>query len=113
MENEIMQIIVYAGNARSLAIRSIREAKKGQSLDAITMMTEAQKNLKEAHHAHAKILSASTNEVSPVTLNLFMVHGEDHLMSAITTIDLAKEFLAVFEGFQSLKEEVQLIKEGV
>ncbi|MBP1046308.1 PTS lactose/cellobiose transporter subunit IIA [Enterococcus sp. BWM-S5] len=112
MENEVMQIIVYAGNARSLAMQSIRASKQGERLEAGRLMTEAESNLKEAHHTHAKILSAASDEQTQIDLTLFMVHGEDHLMSAITTIDLAKEFKDVHEELKELKECIQLMKEG-
>ena len=112
MENEIMQIIVYAGNARSLAMQSIRASKLGEMEEAEKKMSDAEQNLKEAHHTHGKILSASADEQSEIELTLFMVHGEDHLMSAITTIDLAKEFLEVHGDLKDLKEEVRLMKEG-
>ncbi|WP_086350549.1 PTS lactose/cellobiose transporter subunit IIA [Candidatus Enterococcus clewellii] len=112
MENEVMQIIVYAGNARSLAMQSIRASKQGDFSEAEHLMTEARSNLKEAHHTHAKILSAASDEQTPIDLTLFMVHGEDHLMSAITTIDLAVEFTTVHEELKELKKHVTLMKEG-
>lgn len=112
MENEIMQIIVYAGNARSLAMQSIREAKQENSVEAKKKMKEAEQQLKEAHHFHAKILSLSSEEQNDLTLTLFMVHGEDHLMAAVTTIDLAKEFLGVHEQLEIIQNEIKRMKEG-
>ncbi|WP_321384965.1 PTS lactose/cellobiose transporter subunit IIA [uncultured Enterococcus sp.] len=111
MENEVMQIIVYAGNARSLAMQSIRASKQGEFSEADRLMAEAEKNLKEAHHTHAKILSVASDEQQQIDLTLFMVHGEDHLMSAVTTIDLAKEFTAVHGELKELRECVRLMKE--
>lgn len=112
VENEIMQIIVYAGNARSLAMQSIQAAKKGQQQAAAQAMKEADTHLKEAHHTHAHILSTAADENKSVELTLFMVHGEDHLMSAVTTIDLAKEILGVHDELKEIRAEVQQIKKG-
>lgn len=107
MENEIMQIIVYAGNARSLAMHSIKKAKQGNFLEAKEKMSEAEQNLKEAHHTHAKILSITSDEKNETELTLFMIHGEDHLMAAVTTIDLAKEFIEIHEELTVLKKELK------
>lgn len=112
MENDVMQIIVYAGNARSLAMQSIRTSKQGKMSEAKEMLQEAENNLKEAHHVHAKILSSSAEDPSSFELNLFVVHGEDHLMSAVTTIDLAKEFMDVHDELHQLKEALLYKKEG-
>ena len=112
MENETMQIIVFAGNSRSFAIQSIRAAKQGKFEESMEYMEEAEKNLKNAHRFHATILAAFSDETTELPVNLFMVHGEDHLMSAITTIDLAKEFLDVHRNVKELTTKVdQLLKE--
>lgn len=112
MENDVMQIIVYAGNARSLAMQSIRTSKQGKASEAKELLKEAEEHLKQAHHAHAKILSSSADDSSNFELTLFIVHGEDHLMSAVTTIDLAKEFMDVHDELHQLKETLLYKKEG-
>jgi PTS system cellobiose-specific IIA component len=109
MENEVMQIIVYAGNAKSIAMQSIQAAKQGDDERAQQKLTEAEKNLTEAHHAHAKILS-ETAAAKETAVNLFIVHGEDHMMAAITTIDLAKEFVKVHKRVSALENELAQLK---
>lgn len=111
MENEVMQIIVYAGHAKSIAMQSIQAAKQGDDETARKKLAEADANLTQAHHAHAKILSEAA--AAEKSINLFTVHGEDHMMAAITTIDLAKEFLKVHERVTELEKEVAQIKEQI
>lgn len=110
MDNEVMQIIVYAGNAKSIAMQSIKEAKCGNDELAMEKLVEAEDNLSKAHHAHAKILSEfAANAVNQI--NLFTVHGEDHMMSAITTIDLAKEFIMIHSRVSNLEKEISEMKQ--
>ncbi|MDH6365071.1 PTS system cellobiose-specific IIA component [Enterococcus sp. PF1-24] len=106
MENEIMEIIMYGGKARSLAMESIFAAKKADFSQAENLLVDAQSNLKAAHQSHNKILSTSAEEEPAFQLSLFMVHSEDHLMSAITTIDLAKEFLDVHRDLTDIKQQI-------
>lgn len=110
MENEVMQIIVFAGNAKSLGMQSIRLSKAGNMEEAREKLAEADTQLKEAHHAHAKILSAAAEKADSFELSLFIVHGEDHLMSAVTTIDLAKEFLDVNASLHEIKAELSKLR---
>ena len=74
MENEmeitIAELIVHAGDARSLAIQAIRLGRKGE-------FTEA--------------------GGSPVPLSLLMVHAQDHVMNAMTVRDMAVEMVAMMK----------------
>lgn len=109
MESELMQIIVFAGNARSQAMKSITSARKGDA-EAQALLVAAEEDLKQAHQLHGKIISISAQEGQDFSLSLFMVHAEDHLMSAITTIDLAKELCKMYDSFGQLKAELATVK---
>lgn len=113
MDTEIMQIISYAGNARALAMRSIRLSRKQKTSDAAMMLEEAEKDLKKAHEAHANILTLFAEDRENFQIDLLMVHGEDYLMSAQTTIDLAKELLAVHQEMQEMRRMILNLKGAV
>lgn len=53
----------------------------------------------EAHHAQTALL---TQEASgdPVALSLLMVHGQNHLIIAITFKDMAKEIIDVYQKLE-------------
>lgn len=53
----------------------------------------------EAHHAQTGLL---TQEASgdPVAVSLLMVHGQDHLMTAIAFKDMAKEIIDVYQKME-------------
>lgn len=106
LENHIMQIIVYAGNAKSLAMESIKLARRGDLTQAEEKLKESTLNLKEAHKFHAQLLSEFASDTEQKA-NLFMVHGEDHMMAAITALDFAKEIIIVYERIISLEEKIE------
>lgn len=104
LENQVMQIIVYAGKAKSLAMESVKLARNGELETAKSVMAEGNESLKEAHRFHGELLSDFAGDQEKKT-NLFVVHGEDHMMAAITALDFAKELLFVYERLTALERE--------
>ncbi|MDV4148984.1 PTS lactose/cellobiose transporter subunit IIA [Enterococcus faecalis] len=53
----------------------------------------------EAHHAQTALL---TQEASgdPVALSLLMVHGQNHLFTAITFKDMANEIIDIYQKLE-------------
>ncbi|EOI00755.1 hypothetical protein UAW_00022 [Enterococcus haemoperoxidus ATCC BAA-382] len=101
-ETDVMQIIVYAGNAKSLAMNAIKEAKSGEISGAKKMLEESKSNLKIAHQYHTDILQTFANNPEEVA-NMFLTHAQDHMMAAITATDFAKEFIDLHEAMQEMR----------
>jgi PTS system lichenan oligosaccharide-specific IIA component, Lac family (TC 4.A.3.2.2) len=95
-EEIVMQIIVSSGNARTHAMTAIQHAKSGNISEARKEIEKAGDELGKAHDVQTKLIqdeaAGSTREVT-----LLMVHAQDHLMNAITVIDIAKEFIDMYE----------------
>ena len=87
-----MTLIMYGGEAKSCAIEAIAAAKKKDFERAQERLSQAQKALLQAHHAQAEMLSKEA-QGEKTELSLFMVHGQDHLMTSIAFVDLAKEIV--------------------
>ena len=87
-----MTLIMYGGEAKSCAIEAIAAAKKQDFDRAQDRLSQAQKALLHAHHAQAEMLSKEA-QGEKTELSLFMVHGQDHLMTSIAFVDLAKEIV--------------------
>ena len=87
-----MPLIMYGGEAKSCAIEAIAAAKKQDFDRAQDRLSQAQKALLQAHHAQAEMLSKEA-QGEKTELSLFMVHGQDHLMTSIAFVDLAKEIV--------------------
>ncbi|KRM05526.1 hypothetical protein FC89_GL001225 [Liquorilactobacillus ghanensis DSM 18630] len=98
-EQQLMQamgLITNAGNAKSLAMEAIHAAHNDDFKGAQAKIAEANKALVEAHNMQTKMLTAEANG-QHAQLTLLMVHSQDHLMTAITFIDLAQELISVYQ----------------
>ena len=93
-----MTLIMYGGEAKSCAIEAIAAAKKQAFARAQERLRQAQKALLQAHHAQAEMLTKEA-QGEKTELSLFMVHGQDHLMTSIAFVDLAKEIVDLHKKF--------------
>lgn len=97
----IMGLIMHGGDAKSKAVEAIRAAKKGEFTQAQQLLEQAQQSLSVAHKSQTSLLTAeasgNSNQVS-----LLMVHGQDHLMNAITFLDMAKETIELYRRLEEL-----------
>ncbi|GCF93538.1 PTS mannose transporter subunit IIA [Enterococcus florum] len=92
----VMGLIINAGNAKSDAMEAIQAAKKGDFQAAEEKLKTAEQGLVEAHHAQTGLLTAEASG-NPMNVTLLAVHSQDHLMTAITFNDLAKEVVEVYQ----------------
>ncbi len=96
LEMIVMQLITCAGDARSLAIQAIREARKGSFDEADALMEKCEVSLVEGHKAQTSLLFLETGGEG-VPVSLLMVHAQDHVMNAMTVKDLAVEMIAMMK----------------
>lgn len=92
----VMNIIANAGNAKSEAMLGIREVKNMDYKKAKEHLKSAEESINLAHNSQTELLTkeAQGNEFE---VNLLTVHSQDHLMNAITFIDLAREIIDISE----------------
>ncbi|MCD8842124.1 PTS lactose/cellobiose transporter subunit IIA [Staphylococcus arlettae] len=97
--SQAMQLIAFGGDAKSHAMEAIHAAKKGDFQSAHTKIQAAEQSLLSAHNAQTEMLTAEAQgDVQAITL--LTVHSQDHLMTAITFNDLAKEIIELYEIIQ-------------
>ncbi|EKZ4384392.1 PTS lactose/cellobiose transporter subunit IIA [Listeria monocytogenes] len=91
----IMGLIMHGGNAKSNAMDAIQAAKNGAFELAEEKISEAEQSIVEAHHSQTGLLTeeAKGNHMEVILLT---VHSQDHLMTAMTFTDLAKELIDVY-----------------
>ncbi|WP_097003300.1 PTS lactose/cellobiose transporter subunit IIA [Lacrimispora amygdalina] len=94
IEMIVMKLVVNGGNARSSAIEALRAAKTGDFKKADELMEEADNTLKEAHEIQTEMIQNELNG-NKVDVGLLMVHAQDHLMNAMTVMDLCKEMIDI------------------
>ncbi|MUK87646.1 PTS cellobiose transporter subunit IIA [Ornithinibacillus sp. L9] len=88
------QIILYAGNGRSSAMEAIQEAKEGNFKEADRLIEEAGEELSKAHGYQTNLLQEEANGEG-ASVNVILVHSQDHLMTAMTVRDLAIEIIEI------------------
>lgn len=92
----VMGIIMAGGNAKAHAVEAITAAKKGDFTEAEKKLEEANQTIVDAHNTQTEMLTAEARgEHTPI--DLYMVHAQDHLMTGITFVDLAKEIVEVYK----------------
>lgn len=97
----VMGLIMYGGEAKSNAMEAIRAAKSSDFELASQKLADANSALLHAHKTQTEMLTKEANGES-APLSLLMVHAQDHLMTSITFVDLAKEVVEVYEKFENL-----------
>lgn len=96
MEMIVMKLVVSAGNARSTAIEGLRAAKNGEFQLAKKRLEEADQLILEAHEIQTEMIQNELNG-KKVEVGLLMVHAQDHLMNAMTVMDLCKEMIDILK----------------
>src|SRR5699024_3113877 len=97
-------IILHAGNVRSIEMEAIEFAKEYQFTEAREKIKEADREFTEAHHAQTQLLQdeakGKKNEISVI-----LIHAQDHLMTAMTVKDLANEMIEMYEKIKEVEEK--------
>jgi len=95
MELVIMNLIVDAGSAKSYAMEAIRMAKEGNASGAEAALETAGAELSKAHHAQTDLIQRAAKG-EDIEINLFMVHAQDHIMTAMLARDLSREIVELY-----------------
>ncbi|MFZ2624074.1 MAG: PTS lactose/cellobiose transporter subunit IIA [Propionibacterium sp.] len=91
------RIIALAGQARSLAMRSIRTAQSGDFTQAEQLLGHSQELFRECHDIQTQALSAHARG-EQVTVDILLVHAQDHLSMANVTIENARIFIDLYRA---------------
>ncbi|GAX07067.1 cellobiose-specific PTS system IIA component [Secundilactobacillus pentosiphilus] len=97
-----MQLILAAGDVKKMAFAGIELAKEGQISAAQVKFADAEKRLGEGHRLQSTYVSAHVDaDEGP---SLLMVHAQDHLSMALTTVELGRELVSVYAQLNRLKQ---------
>ena len=94
MEQEIMELITYGGEARSLALSAMKKISLYKFSEAEELLRESSKSILKAHKVQTKLLSLEANGEMP-EVKLLMVHAQDHLMDAMVIRDITEQMLVI------------------
>ena len=95
LEEQVMGIIINAGQSRSLCYEALQSAKEGNFADADEKMQQAQHFAREAHLVQTQLIEADEGEGKP-KMTLVMVHAQDHLMTSILAKELVTELIEIY-----------------
>lgn len=103
MEETIMELVVNAGDGRSCAMEALAAARDGLFEKAEGLMKQAEEAIVKAHKVQIDIIQKeAAGEKTEVSL--LMVHAQDHIMNAMTVMDLAKEMIRMYRMMQQKGE---------
>ncbi|WP_138420348.1 PTS lactose/cellobiose transporter subunit IIA [Aquibacillus sediminis] len=97
MTEVAFQIILYAGNGKSSAMEAIQEAKEGNFEAADKKIEEASEELGKAHGYQTQLLQQEASGEGQ-SVNVILVHSQDHLMTSMTVRDLAVEIIEIYRN---------------
>lgn len=95
----VMNLVVSSGTARSTAIEALRAAKTHDFEQADALMKEADATILSAHEIQTNMIQEELNGHQQ-EMSLLMVHAQDHLMNALTVMDLTRELIDILRGKQ-------------
>lgn len=98
----VMGLIMHGGNAKGQAYQAIQFAKEGNFEEAQKALDLANQELKEAHDVQTDMLTKEA-QGEHTEIDLYMVHGQDHLMNAITFRDMAIELIELMKRVAELE----------
>ncbi len=93
-ESTVMELLIYAGQARSDAMEAISASRNKLWDEADQLMASSELACREAHKIQTTLIGQDEG-CGKVTVNLILVHAQDHLMTAMLCQDLAKEIIAL------------------
>ena len=70
--------------------------KRGRFLKLEKKIKEAKDTIAQAHHIQTDMVSAEANG-EELPFSVLLIHGQDHLMTAMAVIDIAKEFIDIYD----------------
>ena len=96
LEEAVMEIIVNAGQSRSLCFEALHAARQGNIDEAKSLLREADGYARQAHKMQTKLIEQDAGEArQPMTL--IMVHAQDHLMNSLLARELSEESIHLYQ----------------
>lgn len=104
IEQAIFEIIANGGNARSLAYEALAEAQASNFEKADETFKQAQDELNTAHNTQTKIIQSELNG-EPIEKSLLLIHAQDHLMTAISEMNLIEQMMKLVKRIDQLENK--------
>ncbi|WP_308652533.1 PTS lactose/cellobiose transporter subunit IIA [uncultured Anaerococcus sp.] len=109
MDNEkiyeiAFQIIVHAGESRSLSSESMDAAESYDFERAEALLKQANQEFLNCHKIQTELLTNEANGEKNA-INVILIHSQDHLTMATMAMDNAKRWIKINKKFKDLEEK--------
>lgn len=96
-EEEIsFNLIANSGDGRSFAFSSLEHAKRGDFEQSDILMKKSDEAIATAHKSQTELLVATAKGES-ISLNVLLIHAQDHLMTSMLANELIKEIIYLYK----------------
>ena len=89
-------IILYSGNARTFIHEAMELMREDKFEEAEVKLADADQELVLAHQSQTILLQKFSNGVE-IVIQIIMVHAQDHLMTTMTLLEVAKELAFMYQ----------------
>ncbi|BFO10870.1 PTS lactose/cellobiose transporter subunit IIA [Serratia rubidaea] len=96
LESTVMEIIVNAGQTRSLCFSALQAARDGDFAQAQALLRQSDEFSRAAHRVQTRLIEQDGGE-GKTPMTLIMVHAQDHLMNAILARELIAEMVELYQ----------------
>ncbi|WP_088809363.1 MULTISPECIES: PTS lactose/cellobiose transporter subunit IIA [Listeria] len=107
-EEAVVKMIFHGGNTRKEAFNAIDAAEK---YDFASAEAHLQAGLVEYQSGHSwQVKLVSQRETENTAPSFLLIHGQDHLMTAHTELNLAKKLVKVYEREAALVKRIEQLE---
>lgn len=96
LELTTMEIVAYAGDARSKYIEALNSANNGDFEKAEKLIQEGNDLILEAHNTQTKMIQMEAAG-EKIDVSFLVVHAQDHLMTVMLLRDIVKNFINLYK----------------
>ncbi|MDW6003164.1 PTS lactose/cellobiose transporter subunit IIA [Vibrio mangrovi] len=100
LESTVMELIINAGESKSLAMQALASAKQGQWEEVDRLLEQSTEAAKRAHGVQTELIGMDEGQ-GKVPVNLIMVHAQDHIMTSMLARELIEELIAIHRKLQA------------
>lgn len=98
------QLILHGGNARGAAYEALDEAEEFKFDEAEKLLEEANDEFLKGHKYQTELIQNQDDESVP---SFFMIHAQDHVMTAQAELQLIKRMIQQLKNTEKLEKRVE------
>ncbi|MEF2290753.1 MULTISPECIES: PTS lactose/cellobiose transporter subunit IIA [Virgibacillus] len=108
-EEIMMQLILHGGNARGAAYEALDAAEEYDFTEAEKKLEEAHEEFVQGHKYQTELIQGQTESATP---SFFMIHAQDHIMTAQAEIQLIKRMVTQLRKTESIEKRLEKLEKN-